>query len=155
MSITLKKYQAKRKFKETPEPKGKVLKLRRRRFVIQKHQATRLHYDLRLEIGGVLKSWAVTKQPPLRAGLKRLAVPTENHPASYLTFKGIIPKGHYGAGKVEIWDKGTYEIISKDLKAKKGKSLKFILKGKKLKGEYVLYQFREKAWLFYKVKAKN
>lgn len=122
-------------------------------FVIHEHHATRLHWDLRLEMEGVLKSWAVTKRPVKTAGVKRLAVATSDHPLSYAKFKGTIPEGYYGAGKVEIWDKGTYE-----LKEKKAGVLVFELKGKKLKGDYVLVRFKTRegkpAFLFFRKKAK-
>ena len=105
-------------------------------FVIQKHQARNLHWDFRLEMDGVLKSWAVPKDPPTQIGLKRLAVQVEDHELDYADFKGDIPEGEYGAGKVEIWDKGTYELLSK-----KEKKLVFMLDGDKLKGKYTLVQF--------------
>ncbi len=120
-------------------------------FVVHKHFARHLHYDLRLSMGGVLKSWAVPKQPPLKKGIKRLAVQVTDHALSYAKFQGIIPKGQYGAGKVEIWDKGTYSLVEKT----KNKII-INFKGKKLKGEYCLILFRPpKNWLFFKRPSKN
>ena len=117
-------------------------------FVIQKHAARRLHYDLRLEMDGVLKSWAVPKEPPRTPGVKRLAVQVEDHPIEYADFEGIIPEGHYGAGKVEIWDKGSYI-----LKERTDNKIVFELNGEKLKGTYVLLKFKgDKNWLFFKKK---
>ena len=119
-------------------------------FVIQKHAARRLHYDLRLEMDGVLKSWAVPKKPPKTPGIKRLAVQVEDHPIEYANFEGIIPEGHYGAGKVEIWDKGSYV-----LKEKTNDKIVFKLNGEKLKGTYVLLRFKgDKNWLFFKKKGE-
>ena len=115
-------------------------------YVIQEHHARRLHYDLRLEMDGVLKSWAIPKEPPLRKGVKRLAIETEDHPLEYAEFEGIIPEGSYGAGEVRIWDKGTYELEKKE----KGKIVVRI-RGKKLKGRYCLLRFKEKNWLFFKL----
>src|SRR6185295_17017152 len=100
----LKTYRAKRRFGVTAEPKGKVARKRGNAFVIQKHAATRLHYDLRLELDGVVKSWAVTRGPSLVPGEKRLAVEVEDHPIAYNTFEGTIPKGEYGGGTVMVWD---------------------------------------------------
>jgi bifunctional non-homologous end joining protein LigD len=118
------------------------------RFVIQKHYATHLHYDFRLEMDGVLKSWAVPKQPPTEPSVKRLAVKVEDHPLDYIGFEGTIPEGMYGAGKVEIWDKGTYT-----LKLKSENKLQFELNGGRLVGDYVLIRFRGvKNWLFFKKK---
>ncbi len=117
------------------------------RFVIQKHQATRLHYDFRLEMDGVLKSWAVPKEPPTKSGVKRLAVQVEDHDLDYIDFEGTIPEGMYGAGTVEIWDKGTYT-----LRTRKEKKIEFTLHGSKLKGDYVLIRFRDKNWLFFRKK---
>jgi DNA ligase D-like protein (predicted 3'-phosphoesterase) len=118
------------------------------RFVIQKHYATHLHYDFRLEMDGVLKSWAVPKDPPTESGVKRLAVQVEDHKVSYVDFEGTIPEGMYGAGKVEIWDKGTYT-----LKHRSKDKIEFTLHGKKLVGDYVLIRFRGvKNWLFFKKK---
>src|SRR6478609_2967157 len=109
MSLT--KYNSKRNFEETKEPKGIVEKNEVPVFVIQRHEASRLHYDLRLELGGVLKSWAVPKGPTLYPQDKRLAILVEDHPVSYVKFKGTIPEGNYGAGKIEIWDSGTFYFV--------------------------------------------
>jgi len=118
------------------------------RFVVQKHDATRLHYDFRLEMDGVLKSWAVPKEPPTEAGVKRLAVEVEDHELSYIDFEGTIPKGKYGAGTVEIWDKGTYT-----LKHRSKDKLVFTLHGQRLKGDYTLIRFKaDKNWLLLKNK---
>ena len=117
------------------------------RFVIQKHQATHLHYDFRLEMDGVLKSWAVPKEPPTKSEVKRLAVQVEDHALDYIDFEGTIPEGMYGAGTVEIWDKGTYT-----LKTRRENKIEFTLQGSKLKGDYVLIRFRNKNWLFFKKK---
>ena len=147
MSLT--SYQKKREFNKTSEPRGKVEKTNLSRFVVQKHQARNLHYDFRLEIGGVLKSWAVPKGVPEKAGVKRLAVQVEDHPVDYINFSGVIPEGEYGAGTVEIWDKGRWEIVEGGLGTG---SLKFNLAGKKLKGQYVLARFKDKKnWLIYKI----
>src|SRR5262245_65979259 len=105
---TLKTYRAKRDFGVTAEPKGMVARKRGSTFVVQKHAATRLHYDLRLELDGVMKSWAVTRGPSLLPGEKRLAVEVEDHPITYNTFEGTIPKGEYGGGTVMIWDRGHW-----------------------------------------------
>lgn len=118
------------------------------RFVIQRHHATHLHYDFRLEMDGVLKSWAVPKEPPTQPGVKRLAVMVEDHPLSYIAFEGIIPEGMYGAGKVEIWDRGTYT-----LKSRSANKIEFTLYGEKLKGDYALIMFNgDKNWLLIKKK---
>ena len=109
MSLT--EYQRKRDFRRTPEPKGtQPKKEETRRYVVHRHHATRLHWDVRLEMRGILASWAVPNGPPLEAGKRRLAVHTEDHPIEYLTFHGVIPDG-YGAGSMTIWDTGTYELI--------------------------------------------
>src|SRR5947208_3118366 len=142
MSTTssLAKYRAKRKFTETPEPKGhKQTHRGGLRFVIQKHAASHLHYDFRLEMDGTLKSWAVPKGPPFKRGEKRLAMPTEDHPISYLDFEGTIPQGQYGGGTVMVWDIGTYELIEGNYY--KG-NLQIYLDGKKLKGEWHLSKDR-------------
>jgi DNA ligase D-like protein (predicted 3'-phosphoesterase) len=118
------------------------------RFVVQKHDATRLHYDFRLEMDEVLKSWAIPKELPTVPNIKRLAVEVEDHPVSYITFEGTIPEGEYGAGTVEIWDKGTYT-----LKSRSNNKIVFTLHGQKLAGDYILVRFKEdKNWLFFKKK---
>ena len=106
-------YNKKRDFAKTAEPAGKVAKGRRYRFMVQKHDATRLHYDFRLELDGTLKSWAVTRGPSLDPADKRLAVRTEDHPLSYATFEGTIPKGQYGGGTVMLWDRGSWTPASR------------------------------------------
>jgi len=118
------------------------------RFVIQKHQATHLHYDFRLEMDNVLKSWAVPKEPPTQPGIRRLAVQVEDHELSYIDFEGAIPEGEYGAGTVEIWDKGTYSLKNRD-----DKIIEFTLDGSRLKGNYALINFKENNWLLIKKKA--
>jgi DNA ligase D-like protein (predicted 3'-phosphoesterase) len=119
------------------------------RFIVHKHTARNLHWDLRLEIKGMLKSWALPKEPPKVRKIKRLAIQVEDHSLSYLDFKGQIPEGFYGAGKVEIWDKGTYK-----LEKKRNDELLFTLQGKKLKGSYCLIKFKnlknKRNWLFFK-----
>ena len=146
--MTLKKYQAKRKFNVTPEPRGVVKKKSLKRFVVQKHAARNLHYDFRLEHEGVLKSWAVPKGVPETTGVKRLAIQVEDHPVEYINFSGKIPAGEYGAGTVEIWDKGKWQALEGGLE--RG-SMKFSLAGKKLKGEYVLVRLKDKNnWIIYK-----
>ena len=165
--MALEVYQKKRKFSQTPEPPGQAKTKSASHFVIQKHRATALHFDFRLELPDnifksqahplkfargerrrvVLKSWAVPKNLPPKAGVKRLAVQTEDHPVDYLNFQGIIPQGNYGAGKVEIWDKGKFKLIEA-----KPRSLKFELKGKKLKGNYVLFNLPGKNWLIFKIR---
>lgn len=121
-----------------------------KRYVIQRHQARNLHYDLRLERGGVLKSWAVPKEPPTQPGAKRLAMQVDDHELGYADFEGEIPEGSYGAGKVEIWDSGDYDVLEED-----EKKLVIDIHGKRLKGGYVLLRFPkggENAWLFFKMK---
>jgi bifunctional non-homologous end joining protein LigD len=142
---TLKEYHKKRNFDRTPEPKGSVHPSGDRVFVIQKHAATRLHYDLRLEVDGVLKSWAVPKGPSLNPGDKRLAVQVEDHPFEYRTFEGSIPKGQYGGGEVIVWDEGTYapegDLNARDQLARG--ELKFQLNGEKLRGSFVLVKLKK------------
>ena len=117
-------------------------------YVIQKHTATHLHYDLRLEMDGTLKSWAMPKEPPTSAGVKRLIVQVDDHPLDYANFEGAIPEGKYGAGKVEIWDKGTYKVIDRE-----EDKLVVEINGAKLEGAYVLVRFKgKKNWLFFKKK---
>ncbi|WP_185286431.1 DNA polymerase ligase N-terminal domain-containing protein [Chryseobacterium indologenes] len=163
--MALKDYQQKRKFDETSEPKGKTKKSKNKLiFVIQRHAATRLHYDFRLEMEGVLKSWAVPKGPSLDPNDKRLAMMVEDHPYDYKDFEGNIPEGNYGAGQVEVWDSGTYEPLDENSKLSDEKellkelhagSLKFALHGKKLKGEFALVKMKNSennAWLLIKHK---
>jgi bifunctional non-homologous end joining protein LigD len=156
-------YRKKRNFKKTREPSGQKNKTTQFRFVVQRHEASHLHYDFRLELGGVLKSWAVPKGPSLNPSQKRLAVMVEDHPVDYITFKGRIPEGNYGAGTVEIWDHGTFIPVDKKeepisermaLQAIKNGEIKFQLKGKKLRGGFVLVKLKdqEKNWLFIKHK---
>lgn len=160
--MPLEKYKKKRDFKQTSEPDGSVKKSEEALvFVVQRHKASRLHYDFRLELDGVLKSWAVPKGPSMNPKDKRLAMMVEDHPYDYKDFTGVIPEGNYGAGIVEIWDKGTYtdvdqskpEEAEKNLKKglKKG-DFKFRLKGRKLKGEFVLVNMKkdDNAWLLIK-----
>ena len=111
--MSLKDYQRKRDFSKTSEPKGELSTAAKHRFVVQKHDATRLHYDFRLELGGTLKSWAVPKGIPFKKGEKRLAVQVEDHPVSYINFEGSIPKGEYGGGTVLVWDLGTFEPLGR------------------------------------------
>ncbi len=150
--MSLKQYQKKRKFGKTPEPKPIVKRSSKQLiFTIHKHLASHLHWDLRLEMNGVLKSWAVPKQPPKSKGIKRLAIQVEDHPMEYAKFHGTIPEGNYGAGKVEIWDNGKYNLIEKT-----SKKIIFELHGKKLSGKYCLIKTNygskpEKSWLFFKI----
>lgn len=160
--MKLTKYKEKRDLKTSPEPKATVKKKKSKDliFVIQEHHASHLHWDLRLEAEGVLKSWAVPKQPPKTKGIKRLAIMVEDHPYSYKDFEGIIPAG-YGKGSVAIWDKGTYTIDDTDSQEterlflaglKKG-SVHFALQGKKLKGIYYLVRLKtekKNEWLLFK-----
>src|SRR5690348_18512153 len=130
-----------RDFGETPEPRGtRAKRSTKLRFVIQKHRATRLHYDFRLEADGVLKSWAIPKGPSFTPGERRLAMHVEDHPMDYRTFEGIIPKGNYGAGEVIVWDEGTYELFEgRDAAQEIGKGkIKFIMHGKKMHGLFTL-----------------
>jgi bifunctional non-homologous end joining protein LigD len=156
-------YKKKRSFTSSPEPTGGKTNKSKLHFVVQKHAASRLHYDFRLEMNGVLKSWAVPKGPSLNPSEKRLAMLVEDHPFDYRKFEGIIPEGNYGAGTVIIWDQGTYEPLEEVkgksaqekvlLKGFKAGSLKFRLHGKKLKGEFVLVRTPKRAdnaWLLIK-----
>ena len=154
--MALEEYKRKRRFEETPEPPPKVEKKKGNRFVVQKHEATRLHYDFRLEMEGVLKSWAVPKGPSLDPADKRLAMQVEDHPVSYFDFEGNIPEGNYGAGSVMVWDVGTWQPLSpvqKDGKYVPGTEkeaadmlakgdLKFRLNGKRLKGDFALIKMK-------------
>ncbi|MEM3378499.1 MAG: DNA polymerase ligase N-terminal domain-containing protein [Candidatus Bathyarchaeia archaeon] len=146
--MSLDEYRRKRNFQKTSEPKGEVALSANKIYVIQKHAATHLHFDLRLEMDGVLKSWAVPKEPPAEVGLKRLAVQVEDHPIEYANFEGTIPEGEYGAGTVEIWDKGTYKLIDR-----KEDKLIVDIEGNRLRGTYVLIRLKDKKnWLFFKKK---
>ncbi len=136
-------YQEKRDFVKTPELQWGTSHDRRHRFVVQKHRARSLHYDFRLEMGGVLRSWAVPKGPPLEPGIRRLAVQVEDHPIDYIDFAGEIPHGEYGAGSVEIWDKGEF-----NLEKESADILEFSLRGKRLSGSYALIHTDSKNWLF-------
>ena len=161
--MALTTYHKKRNFKATTEPKGKVIKKNRFRFVVQRHDATRLHYDFRLELGGVLKSWAVPKGPSMNPADKRLAVMVEDHPVGYISFRGTIPKGNYGAGTVEVWDKGAFFPVNEDLEVitewealknlDKGE-LKIFVNGENLKGGFVLVRMKagDQSWLLIKHK---
>ena len=159
---TLQDYQAKRDFRRTPEPPGTGERPAGAPiFVVQKHDASRLHYDFRLEVDGVLKSWAIPKGPSTDPKEKRLAVPTEDHPLEYADFGGVIPEGAYGAGTVMVWDTGPFRNITE----KKGVSIplaeavahghvKVWLEGKKLRGGYALTRFKtgkDEAWLLVKM----
>lgn len=141
MSLTV--YRRKRDFEATPEPRGRSRRsAARRSFVVQRHEATRLHYDFRLELDGVLKSWAVPKEPKPVAGDKRLAVHVEDHPIEYGSFHGRIPEGHYGAGRVEIWDRGWWEPMEDPRAGYRRGSLKFRLHGRRLRGGWALVRMR-------------
>jgi DNA ligase D-like protein (predicted 3'-phosphoesterase) len=155
MSMPLDEYSKKREFSKTPEPKPRGVQEFPRTeggaaprgsvFVVHEHHATHLHYDFRLEMEGVLKSWAVPKGIATEAGVKRLAVQTEDHPLDYASFEGVIPEGSYGAGRVAIWDKGTYEM-----KERGEKGMTFELRGAKLRGVYVMVHLKGKNWLIFK-----
>jgi DNA ligase D-like protein (predicted 3'-phosphoesterase) len=146
----LDEYRAKRDFAVTREPPGGSVEVGGGMYVVQEHHARSLHYDLRLEKDGVLKSWAVPKGMPEGVGEKRLAIEVEDHPLEYASFEGRIPEGEYGAGTVSIWDNGSYEAI-----AWSPETIEITIKGEKLKGRYVLTRFKkagEKGWLLFRVK---
>ena len=148
--MSLLQYKKKRNLKSSKEPKGKIKKVFDKKliYLIQEHHASHLHWDLRLEMNGVLKSWAVPKIPPQEKNEKRLAIQVEDHPLAYAKFHGTIPEGNYGAGEVKIWDKGNYELIEKT-------PTKIIIEihGKKLKGKYCLIKtnYGKNQWLFFKI----
>jgi len=145
--MSLERYWRKRNFDKTPEPKGRGLKTSKNRFVVQEHWASHHHFDFRLEMNGILKSWAVPKGVPGRKRKRVLAIQTENHPVSYLNFEGEIPEGCYGAGIVKIFDKGKYELIERT-----ENKIVFELKGKKLRGKYTLLKFKKpNQWLLFKI----
>ena len=164
--MTLAKYKSKRKFDNTPEPEGKVAAGKGKLiFVVQRHHASHLHYDFRLELDGVLKSWAVPKGPSMNPKDKRLAMMVEDHPIAYATFEGDIPEGNYGAGHVDVWDHGMYQPIDEQggvitpeefASHLKSGSVKFRLFGKSLKGDFALVHMKkdEKTWLLIKHRDK-
>ena len=161
-SDSLSKYREKRNFTKTKEPEGVLGKTGGNRYLIQKHAATRLHYDFRLELDGVLKSWAVTRGPSLNADDKRLAVEVEDHPVAYGTFEGTIPKGEYGGGTVMLWDEGTWEPIGDPHEGLKKGDFKFILHGGRLNGSWVLARMKPRPqdhgrnnWLLIKHRDKD
>lgn len=147
--MKLETYKKKRRFNQTPEPSPKIKHTDQHRFVVQEHHASRLHWDFRLELDGVLKSWAVPRGPPEEPGIRRLAVEVEDHPVDYITFLGTIPEG-YGAGTVKIWDKGNFE-----LKTRTDKLYEFWLRGERLRGKYALVRFKDKNWLMLKTKTDD
>jgi bifunctional non-homologous end joining protein LigD len=149
----LAEYNRKRRFEVTPEPPGRPGRRRTKglAFVVQKHRATALHYDLRLEHEGAMESWAVPKGPSLDPAHKRLAMMTEPHPMDYNGFEGVIPEREYGGGTVMIWDRGTWEPETADVAAGLAKGeLKFRLRGRKLNGSWVLVRTRNRQWLLIK-----
>ncbi|MBN9481911.1 MAG: 3'-phosphoesterase [Bacteroidetes bacterium 43-93] len=166
--MSLSKYNQKRNFNDTPEPAGKSRKADSKLiFVVQRHHASHLHYDFRLELNGVLLSWAVPKGPSLNPADKRLAMMVEDHPIDYATFEGDIPEGNYGAGHVDVWDHGTYEPVNEqsevitptEFKSNLHKgSIKFRMKGKHLKGEFALVKLKrgkeDNSWLLIKHRDK-
>lgn len=147
--MPLEEYRSKRNFSSTPEPLGQISEVNESRFVVQKHHASHLHYDFRLEMDGVLKSWAVPKGMPETPGIRRLAVQTEDHPLGYIDFEGVIPEGEYGAGTVEIWDKGNFTLQDHT-----PDRLEFSLRGEKLSGDYVLINTSGQNWIVLKRKVK-
>lgn len=148
--MALTEYQKMRDFTKSPEPHGGEKQGSGNLFVVHEHDASHLHYDLRLEIGGVLRSWAIPKEPPEKEGIKRLAIQTEDHPLEYAGFEGTIPEGSYGAGTVRIWDNGEFSV-----EKEKDSELLIEFKGKKLIGKYALIRTKFKgkdSWLFFKRK---
>jgi DNA ligase D-like protein (predicted 3'-phosphoesterase) len=157
----LAQYKKRRDFHATPEPAGRARKRGRDRFVIQQHDATSMHWDFRLEVGGVLKSWALPKGPSTDPRQKRLAMPTEDHPVDYIDFEGVIPEGHYGAGSVIVWDRGSYRNLTQDddgndvalEEALRGGHASVWLEGEKIRGGYALTRIgkgRNERWLLVK-----
>ena len=154
--MKLEKYRKKRNFRKTPEPEGTPGGRSGQYFVVQKHQASHLHYDFRLQVGEVLKSWAIPKGPSIDPSHKRLAIQVEDHPIEYRDFEGVIPPGEYGAGTVMVWDFGVYELLEGQdpQKSIQEGRIRFRLEGKKLKGEFILtktkYQGNSISWLLIK-----
>jgi DNA ligase D-like protein (predicted 3'-phosphoesterase) len=151
----LAEYRRRRDFQKSPEPTGNQHgKAEAKIYLIHRHDASHLHWDLRLEMDGVLKSWAVPKEPPTQLGVRRLAVQVEDHPLEYASFSGVIPEGEYGAGTVTIWDKGSYTPVSV-----KEDKLVIMIQGERLKGNYVLVKTKfggkENNWLFFKMKDRE
>jgi len=168
MSAKLREYRAKRNFSKTTEPAGsKARPSDKPLYVIQLHDATALHYDVRLEVDGVLKSWAVPKGPPGEPGERHLAIPTEDHPLEYAHFEGQIPEGEYGAGKVEIWDSGTYRNLRAEIEGEEPVSMpdslaegkvEVFLEGKTLHGGYALIRMdgdEEERWIMLRLKGRD
>lgn len=154
-TTSLRAYRAKRRFDETPEPDGSKTRRKGWSYVIQKHDATRLHYDFRLELAGVLKSWAVTRGPSLDPKQKRLAIRTEDHPLDYGGFEGTIPEGNYGAGTVMLWDRGWWEPVGDPQAGLRQGKLVFHLHGERLRGGWALVRMRrrdprQEPWLLVK-----
>jgi DNA ligase D-like protein (predicted 3'-phosphoesterase) len=150
---SLSEYAKKRNFEQTPEPQGLIQNSSENRYVIQKHQATQLHYDLRLERDGVLKSWAVPKGVPEDTGIRRLAIQVEDHPVDYATFEGKIPPGQYGAGTVQIWDHGVYHMNKWT-----DEKIEVVFRGQRLHGPYALVKMktrRNNEWLILKMREKT
>jgi bifunctional non-homologous end joining protein LigD len=156
--VSLQVYRRKRKFDVTPEPRGRTVRGKGDQFVIQKHAARRLHYDLRLELDGVMKSWAVTRGPSLVPGEKRLAIEVEDHPVEYNSFEGTIPQGEYGGGTVLIWDRGWWHPDGDPHAGLRRGQLDFTLDGEKLRGRWHLVRMHRRAgekkqpWLLIKGK---
>lgn len=146
--MALEEYAERRKFDKTTEPPPEIRDTGECRFVVQEHHASHLHWDLRLEMDGVLKSWAVPKGPPEQPGIRRLAVQTEDHPVNYIDFEGEIPEGEYGAGQVKIWDHGTYDLVDR-------KPDKYVvdLHGERLQGGYAVVHTRDDQWILLKRKS--
>lgn len=150
----LSNYEKKRNLQQSKEPKA-TKRASSSKFVIQKHDASHLHYDFLIAVDGVYKSWAIPKGPSISTKHKRLAVQVEDHPLSYGNFEGVIPKGEYGAGTVMVWDRGTYRNLKKETSMKqclKNGRIEIFLNGKILKGGFALVRFREKNWLLIKMK---
>ncbi|MBM3291965.1 3'-phosphoesterase [Candidatus Bathyarchaeota archaeon] len=148
--MSLQDYKNKRNFEKTLEPSHGVIKGEANKYVVHEHHASHLHWDLRLERAGVLKSWTIPKEPPQEFGVRRLAIQVEDHPIEYGDFEGVIPEGEYGAGSVKIWDKGTYET-----QIWTNEKIQITINGTRLNGDFDLIRFKkagEKEWLFLKRK---